>query len=301
MHPRLWLLCTQVCICVALGVSAVLYLHYLNPADSDFCALRSGCEAARKSPFSYFGTPYVSLPLFALLAWSALLGLSLRRGQDRPQALQRTGLAALWVLPEVTLFAAAGLGGVIAVGLIGYQAFVLREYCWLCVIVDASALLAAGCALGWANGVRGAQVLPESPLKASAWLAVTPSRVRATILKCRQVRHAHSRPVSYPSGAQSSVPGASRLSNVGGRTPATRYATPFTMMSRPTRVLSEPNRLLHKPCDSITTRFAPWRSSSARNPRPSIGFTPSTSKNRHVTRCPASRVVSVPSLIVGVQ
>jgi len=158
---------------VALLGSAALYVHYLNPADSDFCGLRSGCEAVRKSDLSYFfGSAYLSLPLFSLLAQLTLLALSLRRGRARPAALGRAGLDALWALPELTLFAAAGLGGVLAVGLIAYQALVLGQYCWLCLIVDVSVVFAAGSALGWASAVRGQPSLPESPLTAPAWLAM---------------------------------------------------------------------------------------------------------------------------------
>src|SRR3954453_16691574 len=97
MPSRFWLLGTQLCTCLALLASAALYVHYLDPAGSDFCGLRSGCEAARRSGFSYFfGTPYFSLPLFSMLAQIALLSLSLRRGKDRASALARGGVAALW-------------------------------------------------------------------------------------------------------------------------------------------------------------------------------------------------------------
>src|ERR1043166_2946725 len=100
---RLWLLGAQLWVCVALLASSVLYVHYLDPADSDFCGLRSGCETVRRSGFSYFfGSPYLSLPLFSILAQSALLLLSLRRGRARSEALKATGMHALWRLPELT-------------------------------------------------------------------------------------------------------------------------------------------------------------------------------------------------------
>src|SRR6185295_10178174 len=156
LPPRLWLLATQLCVCVALLGSAALYVHYLDPADSDFCGLRSGCEAARQSGLSYFfGSAYISLPLFSVLAQLLLLALSLRRGRPRAEALRQSGLGALWALPELTLFAAAGLGGILALSLISYQALVLGQYCWLCLVVDVSALLAAASALAWALAVRG--------------------------------------------------------------------------------------------------------------------------------------------------
>jgi len=145
------------------------YVHYLDPADSDFCGLRSGCEAARRSGFSYFGSPYISLPLFSMLAQIALLSLSLRRGRDRAQRLGTGGAAALWALPELTLFAAAGLGGALAVALIAYQGLVLGAFCWLCMVTDGSVIGAALCALGWASAVRDQEQLPLSPLRPGAW------------------------------------------------------------------------------------------------------------------------------------
>jgi len=173
LPPRLWLLATQLCVCVALLGSAALYVHYLDPADSDFCGLRSGCEAVRRSGLSYFfGSAYISLPLFSVLAQLLLLALSLRRGGARAAALRQAGLGVLWALPEVTLFAAAGLGGVLALGLIAYQAQVLGQYCWLCLVVDFSVVLAAASALGWALAVHGKPELPQSPLTASTWLCI---------------------------------------------------------------------------------------------------------------------------------
>jgi predicted DsbA family dithiol-disulfide isomerase/uncharacterized membrane protein len=183
MSSRFWLLGTQLCACLALLASAALYVHYLDPADSDFCGLRSGCEAARRSGFSYFlGSPYISLPLFSMLAQIALLALSLRRGSDRAAALARGGAGALWALPELTLFAAAGLGAVLAVGLIAYQGLVLGAFCWLCMVTDVSVIGAALCALGWAGAVRGQEALPPSPLRPAAWFAIAALLTAAPML-----------------------------------------------------------------------------------------------------------------------
>ena len=78
MRPRLWLLVTQLLMCVALAATAALYVHYLDPADSDFCGLRSGCESVRRSPLSrFFGSGPLSLPLWGLLAQLALYGFSI--------------------------------------------------------------------------------------------------------------------------------------------------------------------------------------------------------------------------------
>ena len=160
MSSRFWLLGAQLCTCLALLASAALYVHYLDPADSDFCGLRSGCEAARRSGLSYFfGSPYISLPLFSMLAQIALLSLSLRRGKDRARAL-----------------------GVLAVALIAYQGLVLGAFCWLCLVTDASVIGAALCALGWASAAREQEQLPPSPLRPAAWFGIAAVLVAAPML-----------------------------------------------------------------------------------------------------------------------
>lgn len=174
MRPSGWLLLSQLSICAALGASAALYVHYLNPADSDFCGPASGCEAVRRSGISYFfGSRFISLPLFALVAFSALLGLSLRRGDQR--GASKGPSLSLWRDPPLTLFAASGVGGILALMLIAYQALVISEFCWLCVVVNVAALLSAGFAFLWARGTRagdaGARVEP-SLLQAWAWLGI---------------------------------------------------------------------------------------------------------------------------------
>ncbi len=178
MRPWGWLLLTQLSICCALGVSAVLYVHYLNPADSDFCGPRSGCEAVRQSGLGYyFGSRFVSLPLFALVAFSMLLALSLRRARssDLASSSTATGLTALWREPAITLFAASGLGAVIALALLVYQVVGLGSYCWLCVIVDVAALACGLFAFFVARAARsragdGRTQALESPLRSWAWL-----------------------------------------------------------------------------------------------------------------------------------
>jgi protein-disulfide isomerase/uncharacterized membrane protein len=188
MRPSGWLLLTQLSICCALGASAVLYVHYLNPVDSEFCGLRSGCEAVRRSGLSYFfGSRFVSLPLFAMLAFSGLLGLSLRLDAGQPPGGRVTGLGGLWHHPELSLFTASGVGAVLALALIAYQLFVLGQYCWLCLIVNVATLVAAASAfflarLSAASGTRGNDPrgsdpgsdgsAARSPLRAAAWVAI---------------------------------------------------------------------------------------------------------------------------------
>lgn len=172
MRPSGWLFLTQLSIGVALAASAALYVHYLSPLDSGYCGPSSGCEAARRSGLGYFfGSRYVSLPLFSLAAFGVLLGFSLRapaRRADEPSG----GLRALWHEPSVTLFAASGVGAVLGLGFIAYQALVLQQFCWLCLIVDSAAVACAVFAFMAARAVRKTGSAMVSPLHGSAWWAI---------------------------------------------------------------------------------------------------------------------------------
>jgi protein-disulfide isomerase/uncharacterized membrane protein len=157
----------------------MLYVHYLSPLDSGFCGATSGCEAARRSSLAYFGFSWLSLPLFAMLAFTGLLGLSLRRA---PAGAAGGGLALLWREPSLTSFVASGLGAAIALGLIGYQALVLGAYCWLCLITDLSALLCALFSFLFARGLRGTGEPAQSPLRAAGWVAIAALLVAGPLL-----------------------------------------------------------------------------------------------------------------------
>ena len=179
MRPSGWLFLTQLAICCALAASAVLYVHYMNPLDSGFCGPQSGCEAARRSGFAYFGSQYVTLPLFSMIAFAVVLGLSLRR--SAAAAANESGLARLWRDPSVTLFAACGLGAVLALGFILYQALVLGEYCWLCLIVDGSAIACAVFAFAAAQAQRRHADPAPGVLRAGAWFAIAALLVAAPL------------------------------------------------------------------------------------------------------------------------
>jgi predicted DsbA family dithiol-disulfide isomerase len=171
MGRSVWLFITQLWICVALAASAALYVHYLSPLDSGYCGPSSGCEAARRSGLGYFfGSRYVSLPLFSLVAFGALGALSLRR--PVPGSRSAGPLGALWREPSLTLFAASGIGAVLGLGLVGYQAVILEQYCWLCMIVDVAALGCAVFAFLAARAVRQTGETPLSPLRTGAWAVV---------------------------------------------------------------------------------------------------------------------------------
>jgi protein-disulfide isomerase len=181
MRPSGWLFLTRLSICCALAASAVLYVHYLSPLDSGFCGPSSGCEAARRSGIGYFGSRYVSLPLLAILAFGALLGLSLRRSPGA--TLERaSGLGLIWREPSVTLFAASGLGALVAAGLIAYQGLVLEDYCWLCLIVDGSAIAAAVFAFFAARAARRGLAVGPGPLHGWAWMALAALLVLAPLV-----------------------------------------------------------------------------------------------------------------------
>jgi protein-disulfide isomerase len=181
MRPSGWLFLTRLSICCALAASAVLYVHYLSPLDSGFCGPSSGCEAARRSGIGYFGSRYISLPLLAIVAFGALLGLSLRR-PGAPRAERASGLGSLWQEPTVTLFAASGLGALGAVGLIAYQALALGEYCWLCLIVDGSAIASALFAFLVAQAARRGSPAASGVLRPWAWLGIAALLVAAPLV-----------------------------------------------------------------------------------------------------------------------
>jgi uncharacterized membrane protein/predicted DsbA family dithiol-disulfide isomerase len=154
-----WLLLAQLCIFTALCASAALYVHYLDPANSAFCGMHSGCEAVRRSAISYFGRRELSLPLFGLVAYASLFALSIA-----PAKAARDPERGPWFW----LFVLSGVGASAGVALLAYQFLGLGQLCWLCVIVDVCALLTALCAFFVLRAARSGEA-PQSPLK--AWAA----------------------------------------------------------------------------------------------------------------------------------
>jgi protein-disulfide isomerase len=150
----LWLVLCRTAVLVAIAASAALYVQYLDPADAAFCGLDSGCEAVRKSGFSYFGSPLLSVPLVGLVAYGSVLALSL----FAPRSKVTLNL----------IFA----GGAAAVLLIAAQAFYVHAFCWLCLVVDSSAILAAALAAASARGDGGTEPLPWWTWAGLAGLAV---------------------------------------------------------------------------------------------------------------------------------
>jgi uncharacterized membrane protein len=113
---------------VGLGVSAAMHLDYLRPISA-LCETGSGCDQVRASPFSHvLGLP---VPVIGIAGFSVLMAVSLVR---HPKARL------------ATLTAAIG-GAAAAVVFLAIQAFSIRAFCKLCVIVDTSAIVAGISAL----------------------------------------------------------------------------------------------------------------------------------------------------------
>ncbi|MGC4090721.1 MAG: thioredoxin domain-containing protein [Polyangiaceae bacterium] len=132
---------------VALAASAALAVDY-RTKDAAFCGAQSGCAALRQTNIAYLWGAGLSLPQAAVLLFALILALSMTRAAD---------WAARLLLP----------GAVIALGLMAVQAFVLRQFCWLCMTTDLSTLVAGAASLAWLR-TPSAQREP-APLKTWAW------------------------------------------------------------------------------------------------------------------------------------
>jgi len=158
-----WLNLYRILTLVATLVSALLYVHYLDPGDSTLCGGASGCEAVRRSGFSYFGTPYLNIPLIGMLAYGVLLVDSLG-----PLDAARANRIRLM----------AGAGGVFALVFVIWQAIGIGRFCWLCITVDSSAIGAAFVA----QAVYAARETQVPVLRSWAWLALLASVVGLPVL-----------------------------------------------------------------------------------------------------------------------
>jgi len=128
-----WLLILRIAALVALAASAALLSDYLGDSPS-FCGVHSGCGAVRASSYSHVqlaGGKFVPLPAFGVAGFATLFA------------------ASFWSRPLMLI--AAGLGGAASLWLFGVQAFVLHQYCWLCITVDLAGALAAVAALALAR------------------------------------------------------------------------------------------------------------------------------------------------------
>jgi uncharacterized membrane protein/predicted DsbA family dithiol-disulfide isomerase len=129
--PKLpWLVILRVATLIALAASAALLADYTADSPS-FCSAQSGCGAVRASEYARVqlqGGSFVPLPALGLIGFAVLYAASLVHRR-----------AALSI---------ASFGGAVALWLLWVQAFVLKQFCWLCVTADVSALAAAVAAWG---------------------------------------------------------------------------------------------------------------------------------------------------------
>lgn len=132
MRRVLSLVLLRTLILVALAASAALLYDYTRPLAA-FCETGAGCETVRNSAFAHIGP--VPQPVLGIVAFALLFAITLLPEQHRKR----------WVLPV------AALGGLMGLGFLVIQAVWLRAFCYLCVITDGAAILAAVAALVYAR------------------------------------------------------------------------------------------------------------------------------------------------------
>jgi protein-disulfide isomerase/uncharacterized membrane protein len=138
----------------ALAGSAALTVEYRS-FDPSFCGPESGCSVVRGSDIAYlWGKLPITLPELGLAAFLTLYALSFTR------ALRLTAGLAL-------------AGGAGALFLVAKQAFEIKVFCWLCLVVDFAAIGAAFSAL-WIlrPPAPGAKPASHGVLRSWAWAAL---------------------------------------------------------------------------------------------------------------------------------
>lgn len=151
MFRRHWQSAYRAAVLLALLASSLLYIHYLAPAESDFCGGTSGCEAVRNASQSYFfGSTFINVPLFGLIAYGVMFFLALRDPGEKRWGAIRT---------------LAGVGGMAALLFIVAQALIIKAFCWLCMVVDTAAIAAAF----FASAAHGAHSDQAESLPGWSW------------------------------------------------------------------------------------------------------------------------------------
>lgn len=131
MRSGHWLLVLRLAVLAALAASMALLIDYTTPAEA-FCGADSACAKVRGSGYGYLFNGKVPVPAVGLAGFASLFLLSL--WQDSAQARK-------------LLVYAAGFGSAVAMVLIVMQVAVVRQLCWLCMVADVSAVVAASAAL----------------------------------------------------------------------------------------------------------------------------------------------------------
>lgn len=107
---------------VAMGFSVALIVDATRVAPA-FCALGSGCDTVRKSGYS--SVAGIPVSYIGLLAYAIVFVLAMSKDSAKQWGARL-----------------AALGGLVALGLLCLQAFVIHAFCTLCLGVDTSAVIA---------------------------------------------------------------------------------------------------------------------------------------------------------------
>jgi protein-disulfide isomerase len=183
-------------LALGLSTSALSWWQYATASGNLGCAPGGGCDAVRGSAFAALGpvpTPALGVAFFGLLA-------ALRLGTSRPTLVR----------------ALAVVGGVLALGLVAVQAWVVQAWCPWCLVVDATAIALVPVVVAAPTPTQGAPARRRvglatalglaAPLGAAALVASppppavieTPTADRVTIetfvdVQCRYCREQHAR------------------------------------------------------------------------------------------------------------
>lgn len=157
MSLTLRLTCLRLGCLLAVLISSMLLLHYVDPNSSGFCGARSGCEAVRVQAPRPFGMPHF-MPLLGVVAYVGLFWLSF---------MPRQGRILSWL--------AAG-GGLIGVLLLAHQVFIINSWCGLCISVD---LLAVG--VGFIAWQRTPEP-PREPFRGWGWAGLFALAINTPVL-----------------------------------------------------------------------------------------------------------------------
>ncbi|HEU5072684.1 MAG TPA: thioredoxin domain-containing protein [Polyangiaceae bacterium] len=134
MNARWLVWTTRALLVLALAASAALLADYSSSSPA-FCSAGSGCDTVRRSGLGYIPIPplqaYIPVPVVGLVGFGIALAATLLPDWRRRRK---------WTL---ALLAA---GAFLALALIVVQAFLIGEFCSLCMLVDVAALAACGTA-----------------------------------------------------------------------------------------------------------------------------------------------------------